>query len=176
MVQYSSSPLALSLGNISEIAVKRTRHVAGFSLLRSFFYIFMTFSPKSISKNLTLRHILVLFFVSALVLAVHVGATLFYWYDAIPYFDKFVHFLGGAWWGYFFMFARVGEDSKVRLIHVLISVFAIGVMWEAYEYSYQAYYHTFGIASPMDSLDDLIFDVLGGAAAVFSIHLKRFLK
>lgn len=87
-----------------------------------------------------------------------------------------MHFLGGLWWGYFFLFFRRDQSAKSRFVHTIVAVFVIGIFWELYEYGYQAYYRTDGIASPLDSLDDIFFDTLGGVVAVCSIHLKRFFK
>ncbi len=123
-----------------------------------------------------MRHIFLLFVLSATILVLHVAATYFFWYDALFYFDKIMHFLGGAWWGYLFLFVFSDNQKEVSFWDIFLWILVVGVLWEMYEYSYQYYYDTSGIATPIDSLGDIVFDIFGGIMAKASIHLKRFLK
>lgn len=106
-----------------------------------------------------------------LVSIAHGLATLFYWYDAIWWFDIPMHFLGGFWVGAVALWvlgARApGAPFRRRLGVAFLAVAAVGVSWEVFEFGLDA------IGDSVDTQQDLMFDVLGAVAAVFTYDVKR---
>ncbi len=101
-------------------------------------------------------------------------ASKFYWYSLLWWFDMPMHFLGGVWLGlasvWFYFFGRkhkpMPEINVSRIVKIsIISSFVIGLGWELYEYIVQIIVPIANIASPLDSVSDLFFDIAGGAVA-----------
>jgi len=137
----------------------------------------------------SLKSVIILLIV---ILAIHVVATVNYWYWIIPWFDIPMHFLGGFW----LAAAFITLNSKLRiknsefavklpnyLITILITLsFAafIGVLWEFAEFLFDIFISSGGYAKIVqqdaaDTLGDLFFDLLGGltVAIIFLIGRRK---
>lgn len=113
----------------------------------------------------------------ALVVAVFVAlmhglATAFYLYSFYWWFDIPLHFLGGFcaalvslyFYSHFYR-RKASFMSSTRVFSVVIAgVIAVGVIWELFEYSAGITFNTVG-NYPLDTVKDLIMDILGGYAA-----------
>lgn len=132
-------------------------------------------------KAIPLEFELILF--AMVVLQFVIGETLNF-YDNVPYFDKFVHFMLPFFLGFFAtMFAytlRVTGALKVGLASTMFVVFmttlGIGALWEIFEYLADVFLGTYlqgsHTATPLvDTMNDLIVDTLG---AVFGALLTLF--
>lgn len=109
---------------------------------------------------------------------VQVIATANYWYWTIRWFDKPMHFAGGAWlagvtiWWRFFRDGSVGKPRGFR--HLVLwgvgTAFIVGAGWEIYESSISLLTvgHINGI---IDTTGDLVFDLLGGLAYAIYIYV-----
>ena len=97
----------------------------------------------------------------------------FFWYSSIWWFDMPMHFLGGYFLGLLMLLVIAYTDkqssNREKIIITLLGVFAIGMMWEGYEYAIQILTGS-NLANPLDSTADLFFDMAGG---IFSLILLR---
>lgn len=97
-------------------------------------------------------------------------ANYFFWYQSFQGFDRLMHFAGGVvgslflaclFYKKYFKFLSHGKLKKLLIFNTLIFLSA-AVLWEVMEFSVQG---VFGVghllANPTDSVDDLIFGVLG---------------
>lgn len=117
-----------------------------------------------------------LLFIILIVWGLNALAHKFYWYSSIWWFDMPMHFLGGYFLGLLMLLVVAYTDkntsNKEKLTIVLLGVFAIGVMWEGYEYAIQILTGS-QLANPLDSMSDLFFDMAGGTFSL--VHLKRLM-
>jgi hypothetical protein len=115
-------------------------------------------------------------------------ANMFSWYWRIPWFDMPMHFLGGLWvglvalWLYFYSgilsFTQKVSPFKIYKIFAvsLIAVIIVGGIWELFEFGVNTVIVFSTQNSPLDTVSDIIFDILGGATAAgsyFAIYLKN---
>ncbi|MEI6400505.1 MAG: hypothetical protein WCO58_03230 [bacterium] len=114
-----------------------------------------------------------LLFTILIVWGLNTLAHKFYWYSSIWWFDMPMHFLGGYFLGLLMLLVIAYTDkqssNREKIIITLLGVFAIGVMWEGYEYAIQILTGS-NLANPLDSTSDLFFDMAGGT---FSLILLR---
>lgn len=113
-----------------------------------------------------------------LVFALHLLATVFYWYNSVSDFDKIMHTLGGVFiallgamlfWRYVSHLGR--RDTVVAL---LLFVLIMGLAWEYYEYVIQFFVKHVHLADIDDSITDLIADMCGGVlGASFVLWSKK---
>lgn len=111
-------------------------------------------------------------------LVVNALAVVFYWYDAIWWFDMPMHTVGGVlvvFVGAAFLFSRIKRLPVGELfITLALFVFIVGLAWEYYEYVVQFYIKSVHLADIADSISDLICDMVGGSiGALFVILLKK---
>lgn len=125
------------------------------------------------SKTFLIRLVLFIFFIFLL----NYLAMKFYWYSSIWYLDMFMHFLGGIWLGFFFIwFLKVKEISLQSILKIILSVLLIGIFWEIFEilvdkFLTQKYFNS------LDTTSDIFFDISGGLFAIFYFFKKIiFLK
>lgn len=95
----------------------------------------------------------------------NLAGTFFDWYVLLPWYDNVMHFLGGAWLGllacWFFLYKI--QRGTVHIATILIFVLVGALLWEALEYVVQYLIKSPGsLASPLDSVSDVIFGLLGG--------------
>jgi len=105
------------------------------------------------------------FIVIFIVAAVNVVATQYDLYYYIWWLDIPQHLLGGAWLALTFVWlSLILKKYDPTFFQVFLSVLAIGIAWEIYEY-------VFGISyGPMyvyDTSKDLLMDCIGGITAYF---------
>ena len=109
-------------------------------------------------------------------------AVIFYWYVSIPWFDMFMHTIGGVFTalvGTAFLLPRLKGLRPMELfITISLFVFIIGLFWEYYEYIVQFYIKSVQLANISDSISDLICDMVGGSIGAFFVILlnKRYNK
>ena len=113
-----------------------------------------------------------------LIFLVNSFALKFYLYYSIWYFDMFMHFLGGFWVGFFFLwllsFKNTPLDFSMKLIYkIIFFVLFIGVSWEIFEILFNNIIaqNEFNI---FDTISDIFFDLSGGILAVL-YFLKRIM-
>jgi hypothetical protein len=110
------------------------------------------------------------------VFILNLAGSFFSWYTAIPWYDKFMHVIGGVWLGLmagWFLFSCTLSEKKFW-IYALLLVFAGTLGWEAMEYIVQ--YVTgagFALATPVDSVFDIIFGILGSCIGIWYVILKK---
>jgi hypothetical protein len=122
------------------------------------------------------------------ILIFHIIATFNYWYWTYLWLDMPMHFLGGFWAAmaaialisnYQFPISKesIGQKFLPFLIVILSFVALVGVLWEFYEFlndiflSSKNYTQIFQQGAA-DTMGDLFFDLLGGAA--FMLIFKFF--
>ena len=93
------------------------------------------------------------------------GRILWWW-------DILLHFLGGLWFALLgaFLLSRIGV--RVRLLHCLGLALAIGLAWEVFEYIFDLGGSVF-MSYRLDTIKDIVDDVLGGGFAYFLIERFR---
>lgn len=104
----------------------------------------------------------------------------FYWYSILWWFDMPMHFLGGVWVGlagiwallYSGLFSSTSSDKQL-VLRTMIIVFAIGFLWEVFEYTVQHLIPGANLADPIDSVSDIFFDLSGGAFALLYFFSSR---
>ncbi len=97
------------------------------------------------------------------ILLVNYAAMKFHWYYSIAWFDMLMHFLGGLWLGFAFLWLKGAGASYPK---ILLGVLAVGILWEVFE----LLIHQQFLQEPFDLPDtfsDLFFDLLGGSVAFF---------
>ncbi len=111
----------------------------------------------------------------ALILGHFLG--LFYnWYNLYPFFDFIVHFIGGTWVAlaaFTFVSSLGSLGFKKLILSLILIVFAVGVAWEIFEFAVEHYYLINFQGPPLDTLLDLIADMLGGSAIAFYLRYHR---
>lgn len=118
---------------------------------------------------------------------IHMTAEYFHLYFLIWWFDIFTHFLGGVWvglstiWIWYFSgyIGKVRIPGKRVLLTALLGGFAIGLVWEGYEYIIWMWS---GAGLPKnyigDTSLDLVMDVVGSffGFLVFSFLQKKSIQ
>ena len=107
---------------------------------------------------------------------VNLASNKFYLYYSLWYFDIFMHFLGGAWVGLFFVYVLGRQNQALPSApRILLYVLVVGLLWEFFELFSHNYIgrDSFDI---LDTFSDVIFDLAGGAFAVFFCFNKLRLK
>lgn len=109
------------------------------------------------------------------------AGSLFGWYELLPWYDDFMHFLGGAWLGlvsvwFFFSFVKKTNQQKrnyISLLTLLFFVFLGTLFWEALEYGMQSLWNNPGLlAQKDDSIRDVLWGLLGGSISITNIFYK----
>lgn len=89
----------------------------------------------------------------------------FHWYSSLPWFDMFVHFLGGFWLGLGVIYLFPPKiSSSSSILKILLGVLIIGLAWEFFEIFVDANFSK-KIFDIKDTLSDLCFDLAGGLTA-----------
>lgn len=117
------------------------------------------------------------------ILALQAVATYFYWYWRIWWFDMPMHFAGGLWIGLsmlwlIFSSGRIHwtmkRDTRSIFVTGILSVLAIAVLWEIFEYGVDVLFPRGTPYDMYDTLSDIFWGVCGGAVASFSFSQKRY--
>ncbi|OGI61737.1 hypothetical protein A2645_01225 [Candidatus Nomurabacteria bacterium RIFCSPHIGHO2_01_FULL_39_9] len=97
---------------------------------------------------------------------INLAAFYFSWYWTMPWFDNFMHFLGGFWIVLTLSWLREKYLFKYfnnTAIFILSGLVIVGLSWEVFEFLIGA--TSDWLANLPDTVSDLIFDMLGGLAA-----------
>lgn len=98
-------------------------------------------------------------------------------YDRLWWYDNMMHTLGGiflAFLGYGLLFRYEARYVVARpILGVLLFIFSVGLYWEAYEYAVQLAFPFEHIASPLDSLQDVALDMVGGIIGISFVSLIK---
>lgn len=108
-------------------------------------------------------------------------AETYHWYWVYRWFDMPMHFAGGMWLGgmaiwYFYFRKEVVPRSFLALFATSILIaFGVGFLWEVFEavVSISTVGHMNDI---LDTLGDLLFDILGGTTVAGLVYWKTKLK
>lgn len=108
----------------------------------------------------------------------HIVANTFYWYLTIPWFDMFMHTLGGIFLSLFcatIFSNKILKTSNTNIFLILFSfVFVVAFGWEVFEYIVQFFIKdSIQIANISDSISDMIFGFLGGILGFFFVLKQK---
>lgn len=125
-------------------------------------------------SKLAKKSLIIIVFIAFL----HFLANTFYWYVSIWWFDNLMHFLGGAFLAFFgatLFFNQIKNKTNKNIFVFLIFLALIfGIGWEAFEYATQFFIKDSEIiAHKIDSIFDLIFDILGGMFATLFVLKQK---
>jgi uncharacterized BrkB/YihY/UPF0761 family membrane protein len=93
-------------------------------------------------------------------------------YMTIWWWDIPTHFLGGTWVGLGAAWFLQKRDKNFGVMRCIAAALAVGICWEIFEYVFQIGGDAF-MPYWEDTLKDLFFDTLGGAAAGFFAILEK---
>jgi hypothetical protein len=138
--------------------------------------LFLYMIPVSIVptfRKSLFRRVAVLMFV---IVVLNTTATLFYWYSTIWWFDIPMHFLGGffvsllaAWvFSTYIPLSLQPKTVKEWILLILIAVFIVGVLWEAYELVVDSFTRA-GEYGYLDGTSDMFNDLAGGMLGLISL-------
>ncbi len=131
------------------------------------------------------RILIEIFTIVAGIFIINILATRFHWYSIVWWFDMPMHTIGGFWVALTSLFvykyrrttyADITQPKKLFFV-ALLCVVAIGLLWEVFEFGMETF-GTLDLASPIDSLSDICFDLIGGiAGTLYFIHrYERVIK
>lgn len=103
-------------------------------------------------------------FNGASIFIVNVLAMKFFWYYRYFWFDMPMHFWGGYFVGLIVLYLFSCFKKLPPFGVFIISCFLIGFGWEIFEFIVQGLTGAL-LASPVDSLSDLLFDISGSLTA-----------
>jgi len=90
----------------------------------------------------------------------------FYWYSSIWYYDMLMHFLGGAWLGFAFIwFFKIKKISFELILKIILGVLLISILWEVFEVILNDN-TTINPFNTLDTISDIFFDIAGGFSAI----------
>ncbi len=90
-----------------------------------------------------------------LTFAINQLAHVYGWYQEIPFFDKWMHILGGI-----FIFLLAGAYlRRLTMFQILLVVLFVGLLWEGYEHAVDALFTT-DLIHIRDSVGHLIADMI----------------
>jgi hypothetical protein len=104
-------------------------------------------------------------------------ATRYVWFTLIWWFDMPMHFMGGffvalvaLWLARYTLLAKriLGRYRGNYILVGMVAAFVVGIGWEVFEFSLQSI-TLVTLATPLDSLSDMFFDLAGGAAAILYV-------
>jgi hypothetical protein len=119
---------------------------------------------------------LVFLFVSIAAIDTYAGKHFLYW--SIRWLDMPMHFLGGFWlglgalWTYFYsgLFKAIPQEhrtARYAWLLAITSALVLGFIWEVYEYGLDILHERTDLYDMIDTLSDLLLDIIGGTVATF---------
>jgi len=124
-----------------------------------------------------------LFFLVLFIAIVNGLANEFFLYWRLPWLDIPMHFLGGLWvasavlWVVFisdkFNLKRLRKTTSSIYLISMLSVLMVGGLWELFEFSLDTLVDFSEKNSAIDTISDLIFDILGGVTAAMYFLVKN---
>jgi hypothetical protein len=119
------------------------------------------------------------------IFVINLLAMKFHWYSSVWWFDMPMHTLGGLWIAlaslFVYKYRRTLPNDifypKKLFFVALVSVLVIGFLWEVFEFGIERI-GILDLASPIDSLSDICFDLIGGivGTAYFIHRYERVIK
>lgn len=113
---------------------------------------------------------------------VNAFAEHYYWYWHMKEFDMPMHFAGGVWlagtalwWRFFSGRFTTLMSAKAMFAWAIGGALGVGFAWEVYE-AVVAYFTVGHMNDILDTLSDLVFDTLGGIAAVGILWIRTHNK
>ncbi len=103
-------------------------------------------------------------------------AGMFSWYWRIPWFDMPMHFLGGLWVGSVALWFYSRSVSTQYLQAFLVSIGAVlvvGGLWEIFEFSVDTIVSVSDQNGVLDTISDVMFDIIGGVIATTYFVFKK---
>lgn len=122
------------------------------------------------SKKFSVRLLFLIFIIFLL----NYFAMEFHWYSSIWYFDMIMHFLGGFWVSFAFIYFFPIKDNNKYIKYLLKTFFVvlfIGIGWEIFEILIDKNI-TGDSVNILDTLSDIFFDMSGGLFASFYFFRK----
>lgn len=110
-----------------------------------------------------------------LVFILNTAGSFFSWYNLLPWYDNFMHFLGGAWLAMVsvWLLFRLTRNEAFPFFIFISLIFVGTILWEFLEYFVQHVTNAPGaLANIPDSISDVIFGMIGGVASLFFIRKK----
>ncbi|MCK9344754.1 MAG: hypothetical protein M0P64_01355 [Candidatus Pacebacteria bacterium] len=122
-----------------------------------------------------------LLFLLIVIAVVNGIAETYHWYWVYRWFDIPMHFSGGMWlagmglWWAYFRKGTAPQSFLATWATAILFAFSIGFLWEVYEavISFATVGHMNDI---LDTLGDLLFDILGGTAVAVLVQFRAKLK
>ncbi|MBI5799088.1 MAG: hypothetical protein HZB10_04120 [Candidatus Yonathbacteria bacterium] len=123
--------------------------------------------------------VLVIFLV--IIAVVNALADINHWYWMMKWFDMPMHFSGGVWlagfgvwWQYYRRGVVVAGFLQILGVCLVFSL-SIGLLWEAYE-AVVSFFTVGQMNAMLDTLSDLLFDILGGTTVAVLVWARAKLK
>lgn len=107
----------------------------------------------------------VVILVAIAVLDIYFGLDKQYFWT-VSWWDVLLHILGGIWAGLFGAWLGTILGIRVTLIRCMVFAFAIGTVWEVFEYVAGMGGSVF-MSYQLDTAKDLLDDTIGGALAYY---------
>ncbi len=125
-------------------------------------------------RYLVLKYLSIFVFI---IFLLNLAGSFFDWYVLLAWYDNMMHFLGGAWLSLvacWLLFPRIKKNTT-HIVAVLLFVLVGALLWEVLEYVVQYITKSPGsLATPLDSISDVLFGLLGGY--VFGSYTIRYIK
>ncbi|MFZ4499997.1 MAG: hypothetical protein ACOYMZ_00680 [Minisyncoccia bacterium] len=131
-----------------------------------------------IESGLQKRIAAVSLFCILLLSGLHFGASAFYWYVSIPWYDMMMHTLGGVFLAVFtaaFFYRHIMELNRYEtVVTLLLAVLVVGGAWEYFEYVVQYVVKgSMTLATFPDSVSDIVLDMVGGAIGTYFVLQQK---
>lgn len=142
---------------------------------------FLTFLPMMVRRrfDVSLPWILNFFIVFALYLNL-AGAYMNWYIDYYPIYDKFGHFFGSvtiallsfAYVAIIGRYTKLNFDRLNAFMFIIIFTLALGALWEIGEFTADQIFGTMNQPNLIDTMLDLIFDLIGGTFVAFLTYFN----
>lgn len=150
--------------------------------MADFLAILVLLAPVLISRNYNVHLPWIFDFLITMALWIHISGLVWRFYDIVPYYDVFAHFIGTfiiAMLAFTITFT-LHYTGKLRLndnfivLFTIVFAIAIGSLWEISEFLFDTFIGTNAQRGLTNTMLDLIVDTLSGAIAAFSglIYIK----
>jgi hypothetical protein len=133
--------------------------------------LFITFLPLIIKRRFDISLPWFLNFCIVFALYLNLAGEYMGWYlTYAPVYDKFGHFFGSvtvallsfAYVAVIERYSKVNLDRFNTFIFIIIFTMALGGLWEIMEFTSDQLFHTIAQPGLVDTMYDLIFDLIGG--------------
>lgn len=104
----------------------------------------------------------------AVLAALHITGFNYFLYWRFHWFDILTHLLGGMWAAVFAAWVQSLRQAKLTPAFCIVVVLVMGVVWELFE---TATGSTYFPSDTLDTIKDLLMDVIGSIAAIILFRL-----